>query len=285
MSTTKDKRATFAALHAQPDAFILPNPWDLGSAQMLAARGALALATTSSGFAFTLGLPDGSMTAELSLAHAAAINQAVRVPVSADLENGYADSAEGVAETVRRAVDVGLAGCCIEDLSLAGQGNQYAYDLQHSVERIAAAVEATQEARWQGFQLCARADGVMTGHYNTEEAIRRAVAFEKVGADVLYAPMLPDTGALRELCASVRKPVNALAAGSFLTLSQEEFAELGVRRISLGSSLARATHALIDKAALAMLSGNFTPMIGGMDGENVNTLLSQGIVNQRESGS
>lgn len=265
--------AEFQALHAS-GCFVIPNPWDVGSARILAALGAKALATTSSGYAFTLGLPDGAVvTRDQMLAHAADIVGATKLPVSADLENGYGDAPEIVAETVRLASETGLAGCSIEDIDLPGAG-AYAFDL--TVERIRAAVGVVRGFGFP-FMLTARADGMLTGAYGIDEAIRRLQAFESAGADVLYAPLPPDMAAQARMCASVRLPVNALAAGRFTSVSLAEFARAGARRVSVGSSLARVAHRAVHDAATAMLgSGDFTALAGGLPGGEIEKLLAAG---------
>ena len=272
MSSIQNRRDSFAALH-QEGCFILPNPWDIGSARVLAALGAKALATTSAGFAFTRGLPDGAtVTRDDMLAHAEEIVAATPLPVSADLENGYGDAPEAVAETIRRAIEAGLAGASIEDTDFAAGTS---YDRAVAIERIQAAAAAAGSA--PSFTLTARADGVMIGAYDTDEAIARLRAFEAAGANVLYAPMLPDMAAVARLCASVERPVNALCAGQFTSRSFDDFAGAGVRRISLGSSLARVTHAAIVGAARAMLgSGDFTPLSGAAKGGEIDDLLAAG---------
>ena len=182
-----EKTAAFRALHVPGDPFVLPNPWDLGSAKMLASLGAKALATTSSGHAFTLGRPDmGHVSRDEALEHAAAISGAVDIPVSGDFENGYGAQPETVAETVRLAAEAGLAGVSIEDTDLPGTG-AYAYD--HALARIEAAVEAAKAA---DIVLCARADGWMNRAYDAAEAVRRCRAFADAGAEVIYAPLVKD---------------------------------------------------------------------------------------------
>lgn len=271
------KRAEFAALHARDGAFVLPNPWDMGVARLLVGRGAKALATTSAGFAFTRGKPDGGhVTIAEAIAHAREISDATPAPVSADLEDGGGEDPDNVAETIKAAVAAGLAGCSIEDVAYGERGPK-AYGHELAAARIRAAVAASTDARKDGFQLTARADGVMTGSYDVEEAVKRLKAFEAAGADVLYAPCLPDPDALKRVCATVKKPVNALATGRFLELTQRDFASLGVRRISLGSSLARAAQAMVDRAATAMLDhGDFSLMMNGMAGEDADALLRKG---------
>ena len=247
-------------MHRPGTPFIIPNPWDMGSARMLAALGAQALATTSSGFAFTLGRPDmGHVSRDEMLAHCAAIVAATPLPVSADLENGYGEAPEAVTETVRMAAETGLVGCTIEDTALPAKG---AYDFDLALERVRAAVAATRNLGFP-FMLTARADGFMNGAYDAGEAVRRLRAYAEAGADVLYAPMLP-MAETEALCADVETPVNALAAGKFTQLSLSQFAAAGVARISVGGSLARLTHAAINDAARAMLGGgDFTALAGG----------------------
>lgn len=271
------KRSAFAALHAREGAFVIPNPWDLGSARMMAARGAEALATSSAAFAFTRGVGDGgAVSIENAIGHAKELNEGTAAPISADLENGGGDDPEQVAATVKAAVEAGLAGCSIEDVAYGAQGAS-AYGFELTVARIRAAVAASAEARADGFQLTARADGVMVGAYDMEEALKRLQAFEEAGADVLYAPDPPDPDALKKICEAVNKPVNALAAGKFLELTQRDFASLGVKRISTGSSFARKIHAEIDRIANAVLEhGDFGMMIGGIAGEDANILLEKG---------
>ncbi|MEO1197658.1 MAG: isocitrate lyase/phosphoenolpyruvate mutase family protein [Pseudomonadota bacterium] len=271
--TPTEKGETFRALH-QSGCFILPNPWDIGSARVLAALGAPALATTSAGFAFTRGLPDGGhLSRDEMLAHAEEIVAATPLPVSADLENGYADAPDAVAETVRLAAGTGLAGCSIEDTDLTNGG---AYEFDLTVERIRAAVDAARGAP-HPFTLTARADGVMVGAYDTDEAVRRLQAFEAAGADVLYAPFLPDMAAVARVCTSVSLPVNALCAGRFTRETKDAFAAAGVRRISLGSSLASITQRAIVEATKAMFeAGDFSALQSGMRGSEVAALLESG---------
>ena len=267
----KARAARFLEMHRPGAPLVILNPWDLGSARMLAALGARALATTSSGFAFTRGRADGgNVSRDAALAHAAEMAGAVSVPVSADLENGYGESPEAAAETVRLAAAAGLAGCSVEDTDLPSQG---AYSFELSAERIRAAAEA---ARRFGIVLTARADGMMTGRYGLDEAIRRLRAFEAAGADVLYAPAPPDWAGLGRICESVSAPVNALAAGDFARARLSDFARAGVARVSVGGGLARLTHAAIRDAGQSLLAGDFSPLTGGMAGEEADEMLQAG---------
>ena len=269
-----DRHKQFWELH-QSGTFVIPNPWDMGSARMMAALGAKALATTSAGFAFTLGRPDmGTTTRAENLAHAEAIISATDLPVSGDFENGFADDPDGVAETIRLAGEVGLSGCSIEDTQMVDGNPAYRFEL--AVDRIRAAVDAARALN-RPFVLCARADGVMNGVYDVDEAIRRIRAFEAAGADLLYVPVPPSIDDLKRIISSVSKPVNALAAGKVRSLSVSELTELGVRRISLGSQIARLTHRAIRDATSEMLSdGKFTKLENAMSGDEVDQLLLSG---------
>ena len=264
----------FADLHVS-GCFVLPNPWDAGSARMMAAMGAKALATSSAAHAFTLGRPDmGSVSRDEALAHAEAILAATSLPVSGDFENGFADDPDGVAQTVRLAGGVGLSGCSIEDTQMAG--GTPAYPFEQAVERIRAAVAAARALK-RPFMLCARADGVMNGTYDLAEGIHRLLAFEAVGADVLYLPVPPGRAELQAVLSAVKKPVNALAAGPLRALTVAELAAMGVRRISTGSQIARVTHAAIRDAVAAMLGpGSFVPLMQAAGGDEIDALLRRG---------
>lgn len=264
----------FEALH-QRGCFTIPNPWDLGSARVMAALGAKALATTSAGYAFTLGRPDmGHVKREEALIHAGTIVAATALPVSADLENGFGDAPDDVAETVRLAGAVGLSGCSIEDTMMEDGHPAYPFDL--AVERVAAAVDAARSLG-RPFVFCARADGVMNRTYGVEEAIHRIRAFEAVGADCLYVPLPPSMESLARIVKSVSKPVNALAAGRFAQYSKSDFEAIGVRRISVGSAIARATQKTLIDATAAMLDhGDFTPLSDAASGKAVDFMLQAG---------
>jgi 2-methylisocitrate lyase-like PEP mutase family enzyme len=271
------RHTAFFDLH-QSGCFVIPNPWDAGSARMMAALGAKALATTSAGFAFTLGRPDmGHVSRDEMLAHAQDIIAATDLPVSGDFENGFADDPDEVAQTVRLAGEIGLSGCSIEDTMMTPGNPSYSFDL--AIERIKAAAAAAR-ALGRPFVLCARADGVMNGTYDSDEAIRRAQAFEAAGADLLYAPLLPDLAALGKFVKSLKKPVNALAAGAAQKASVADIATLGVRRISVGSMVARLTHAAIRDSVRGMLDGgSFASFNTVMSGSDVDALLELGAGN------
>jgi len=238
------KVAVFRALHARPGAFVIPNPWDIGSARIFAGLGFEALATTSAGAAFAMGLMDGALGRDAILANAGAIAAATDLPVNADLENCFADAPEAAAETIRRAAAAGLAGGSIED----ADATLAIYPFDQAVERVAAAVEAAREAP-AGFVLTARAENFLRGRPDLDDTIRRLQAFEKAGADVLYAPGLPDFDAIRTVCAAVSRPVNVLANTRIPGLSVAVLAELGAKRISLGGTLSRTILGSLVRAA------------------------------------
>lgn len=260
----------FRALHRPGEPFILANAWDLGSAKMLTALGAEAIATSSAAHAFTLGRADGQVSRDEALAHASDLVSAVNVPVSGDFENGFGEAPDMVAETVRLSGEAGLVGISIEDTAFPDT----VYDFDLAVERIRAAADAAR-ALPQDFVLVARADGVMNGHYDIDEALRRIRAFDLAGADCLYVPMTKTADDIARVCAATSKPVNAIAAGPYTGLSRTDFAGLGVARISLGSALARVTHRAISDAAKAMFEqGDFSPLGHGISGDVIDGLLS-----------
>lgn len=270
--TREEKVRGFRALHRPGEPLVMPNPWDLGSARMLAALGAKALATTSSGHAFTLGRPDmGHVGRDEALEHAAAIAAAVAVPVNGDLENLYAREPDRAAETVHLAAEAGLAGCSIEDTDLPGSD---AYPFELAVERVRVAVAA---ARAADIVLTARADGCLTRAYDADEAVRRCRAFAEAGADVIYAPLAP-MEAQAELC-RIGTPVNLLAAGKFAEGTVADYAAIGVARISIGGALARVTHKVILEAGKAMLErGDLSPLTNTVGASVVDPLLAKGAV-------
>jgi 2-methylisocitrate lyase-like PEP mutase family enzyme len=216
---------------------VIPNPWDAGSARILAGLGFQALATSSGATAGVLGRRDGQVTRDEALSYARAIVEATDLPVSADLEKGFGDAPDVVAETVRLAAEVGLVGCSIEDAS--GDPNRLLYDLDTATERIAAAVAAARSLPFP-FTLTARTENFLRGNPSLEDTISRLRAFEQTGADVLMAPGLPDLDAVRAVCAAVSKPVNFMAGIRGRSFTVDELAAAGVRRISLAGSLYRA---------------------------------------------
>jgi 2-methylisocitrate lyase-like PEP mutase family enzyme len=232
-----DKAVRFRALHQGPGAFVIPNPWDGASARILAALGFQALATSSSACAGTLGRRDGTVTREEALAHADAVVRATDLPVSADLEKGFGDAPETAADTIRLAAAYGLVGGSIEDAS--GNKDKPLYDMAHAVERVTAAVEAARELPFP-FTLTARAENFLRGNPDLDDTIKRLQAFETAGADVLFAPGLPDLAAVRAVCAAVSKPFNFMVSARGRSFSVAELEAAGVKRISLAGSLYRA---------------------------------------------
>lgn len=240
----------FKALHERDGAFVIPNPWDAGSARLLASLGFEALATTSAGLAFSLGRPDAEacMSLDETLANAQGIVDASALPVAADLENGFSDMPQGCAETILRAAGAGLVGGSIEDAS--GHAESPIYDFGLAVERVRAAVEAARSLPFH-FTLCARAENLLHGRLDLDDTIKRLQAFAEVGADVLYAPGLRSVDEIRAVVQAVApKPVNVLMGMSGVPLSVNQLQDLGVRRISVGSSLARAAFGALQRAAL-----------------------------------
>ena len=233
----QEKAARFRALHEGADIFVIPNPWDVGSARVLAGLGFQALATSSAASACAMGRRDGSLTRDEALAHAHSIAAATDLPVSADLERGFGDAPDVVAETVRLAAEAGLVGCTIEDTT--GRPESPLYDTGLAVERIAAAAEAARALPFP-FLLTARAHNLMYAGASLDDTISRLLAFEKAGADVLFAPGLPDLAAVRAVCKEVSKPFNFMAGIKGRSFSVDELAAAGVKRISLASSLYRA---------------------------------------------
>ena len=244
---TKGER--FRALHARPGAFVIPNPWDAGTARILASLGFEALTTTSAGLAFVLGRRDGAgeVTREETLANAKAIADATDLPVAADLENGFGHAPEAAAETIRLAGEVaGLVGGSIEDAT--GDPRRPIYDFQHAVERVAAAATAARALPFP-FVLVGRAENFLHDRPDLDDTIRRLQAFAAAGADALFAPGLTRAEDIRTVCASVRKPVNVVMGLKSASFSVAELAALGVRRISVGSALSRAALGAFVQAA------------------------------------
>jgi 2-methylisocitrate lyase-like PEP mutase family enzyme len=249
MKTQVEKAEAFAALHAREGAFVIPNPWDIGSARLLAGLGFEALATTSSGFAHALGRLDGEVSRDQVFDHCRALCAATEVPVSADLENGFGHTPEAVAESILRVAETGVAGASIEDYTGDPDAPLYAFDL--AVERVQAAVEAARSLGFP-FVLTARAEALLRGGAGFDDTLRRLQAFEAVGADVLYAPGLKTLDEVRTLTSAVGRPVNVLAP-PLAGVTVAELADAGVRRISVGGALARAAIATLLRAGGQML--------------------------------
>ena len=247
-----EKAADFRALH-EGETFIIPNPWDAGSAKVLAALGFKALATTSGGFAFTLGRPDGNVTLDEVVDHVRVIDRSTSLPVSVDLENGYGPEPEDAAVAISRAAEAGAVGGSIEDYDPSGE----IYGLEHAAERIAAASEAARRLSFP-FTLTGRAENHIRGNPDLDDTIARLQAYDRAGADVLYAPGLRNPDDIRAVCEATSKPVNVLAHRGLTT---SEIADAGGRRISVGSALAWVAAAAMAAAAEAMRdAGDFSPL-------------------------
>lgn len=244
MGGQAEKAKRFLDLHSGERPLLLPNPWDTGSAKLLASLGFEALATTSGGFAATLGRRDKSVTREEAIAHAAQIVVATDLPVSADLENAFADEPEGVAQTIRLAIDAGLAGCSVEDFS--GREDDPIYEIGLAAERVAAAVEAANSGPVH-LVLTARAENFLHGRKGLSDTIARLQAYEKAGADVLFAPGLVEAEDIRAVVSSVERPVNVVVRPGMPTVS--ELAEIGVSRVSVGAAFTFAALGAVVEAA------------------------------------
>lgn len=249
MTTQLEKAQTFRDLHRRNHAFVLPNPWNPGTARLLAQLGFEALATTSAGYAFSRGLLDGAVGRDAMLAHVAEIAAATDLPVSGDLENGYGHAPELAAETIRMAAERGLVGGSIEDAS--GDASAPIYEIGHAAERIRAAAEAAHSLPFP-FLLCARAENYLHRRPDLKNTIERLQAYQEAGADVLYAPGLTTSEEISAVVRAVDRPVNVLAGMPGLTLSLEDLSALGVRRLSTGSALARAALSAFLNAAHEM---------------------------------
>src|SRR5437868_3499182 len=249
-----DKGKIFRDLHAST--FVMPNPWDPGTTKLLASFGFKALATTSAGFAFSRGLPDGAVTFEQMIHHCREVTAATSLPVSADLEKGKGDSAEQAAETIFAAQAAGLAGCSIEDHT--GDPDNPIYDFSHAVERVAAAAEAARALK-HDFVFTARAENFLWGKKDLDDTIKRLQAFEKAGADVLYAPGVRDLAAIRAVTSAVSRPVNVVMSAADPSLTLAQLAEAGVKRVSVGGALSRLALAAFLRGAREMRDkGGFT---------------------------
>lgn len=266
--------AKFRSLHNAGNLLVLPNPWDLGSAMMFKGMGYQALATTSLGMAFSLGQQEGSLSIEQMMEQAVAIQNITGLPVTVDLENGGADDPEGVAEAIRRCVEIGLTGASIEDFT--GDMKQPIYEFSLASDRIQAAAEAAHKID-PDFILTARSENFSYGRPDLDDTIMRLQAFERCGADVLYAPEVTELTDLKTLCSAVNLPVNVVVGLRTKGFTTQNLTEVGVRRVSLGSTLARAAYG----AAIAALqqnleSGSFELGENAMDYASVNQLLEAG---------
>ena len=257
MATTQsDKATTFRALHQGPGAFLIANAWDAGSARILAGLGFPALATSSGAKAGVLGKRDGKVTREEALANARAIVDATDLPVSADLEKGFGDAPSAAAETIRLAAGVGLVGGSIEDAT--GDASKPIYDFALAVERVQAAVEVARSLPFR-FALTARAENLLHGRLDLDDTIKRLQAFEKAGADVLYAPGVRDLAAIRAVTSAVSRPVNVVMSAADPSLTLAQLAQAGVKRVSVGGALSRLALAAFLHGAREMRDkGGFT---------------------------
>ncbi len=236
MMRQRQKGEAFRALHHRSEAFVIPNPWDAGTARLLAKLGFESLATTSAGFAFSIGEQDGAVGRERMMAHVATLAAATELPVSADLENGFGDAPAMAAETIRMAAEAGAVGGSIEDAT--GRAEEPIYERAHAVERVRAAAEAARALEFP-FTLTARAENYLVGRPDLKDTIERLQAYQEAGADVLYAPGIGSREDIAEVVRSVDRPVNVLAGLQGVTLTVAELSALGVRRISVGSALSR----------------------------------------------
>ncbi|MBM3952965.1 MAG: isocitrate lyase/phosphoenolpyruvate mutase family protein [Rhodospirillales bacterium] len=276
MPTQPEKALAFRALHQRPGVFVLPNPWDAGSAKLLAHIGFEALATTSLGFAAALGKVDGTgaVSRADTLANCRAVAEATDLPVNADLENCFADDPRAAAETIRLAAEAGVVGGSIEDAT--GDARKPIYDFDHAVERVAAAVEVARTLPFP-FTLTARAENFLHGRPDLDDTIRRLQAFEKAGADVLYAPGLKDLAAIRRVVASVTKPVNVLMASADPSLTVRDLGDAGVKRISTGSALARLALGAFMRGARALKeNGGFAWIADAVPSRDLKDVFGRG---------
>jgi len=254
--TQAEKAQAFRALHQRAGAFIIPNPWDVGSARLLAHLGFEALATTSMGYAFSLGRRDNTLDREQVLAHSRDISSATELPVSADLENGFGDSPAIAAETIKLAAAAGVIGGSIEDAT--GRADHPIYEIEHAVERVRAAVEAARSLSFP-FTLTARAENYLHARPDLKDTILRLQAYQAAGADVLYAPGLATKDDIAAVVSAVDRPVNVVMGLKGVQLSLAELSALGVKRVSVGSALSRAALGAFLRAAREMREhGTFT---------------------------
>ncbi len=256
MPTQAEKGKLFHALHSRDRAFIIPNPWDVGTARLLAHLGFEALATTSAGYAFSVGRADNSIGREETLAHAAAIANATDLPVSADLENCFGDAPEVVAETIKLAAQTGIVGGSVEDVN--GRATPVVYEIAHAADRVRAAAEVVRALPFR-FTLTARAENYLVGKPDLRDTIKRLQAFQEAGADVLYAPGLTTKEDIASVVRSVDRPVNVIMGLQGVQLTLADLSAMGVKRISVGSALSRAALGAFLRAAQEMRDhGTFT---------------------------
>lgn len=274
MNVSQDEKARiFAELHGGRETFLIPNPWDAGTAKLLTQLGFKALTTTSAGLAYALGKPDGAASREETLQNAKAIVDATHLPVAADLENGFADEPQAVAETILLAArEAGLVGGSIEDATK--DPSTPIYEIDFAVARVKAAARAAHSLPFP-FMLVARAENYLHGRKDLQDTIVRLQAYEAAGADVLYAPGITGAEDIRAVCSALQKPVNVLMGVFGDAMSLADLQALGVRRISVGSTLARAALGEARRACLEMLErGTFTFGAGAIPGGELNALMA-----------
>jgi 2-methylisocitrate lyase-like PEP mutase family enzyme len=268
-----DKANKFRALHEAPGSFVIPNPWDGGSARVLAGLGFEALATSSGAKAGVLGKRDGKVSREEALANARQIVEACDLPVAADLEKGFGDAPDAAAETIRQAAGIGLVGGSIEDAT--GDKDKPLYDVEEAAARIAAAVKAARALPFP-FVLTARAEGFLRGRADLDDVIKRLKAYEAAGADVLFAPGLPDLAAVKKVCSSIGKPFNFMVGIKGRSFSRAELEAAGVKRISLATSLYRAAMTgLVNAAKEVKDKGTFTYLDTSIPTPDLNAFMKE----------
>lgn len=273
MTSQAEKAAAFRALHARDEAFVIPNPWDAGSARLLAGLGFEALATTSGGFALSRGQRDYGVGREAMMGHLAQVTAATDLPVSADLENGFGDAPEAAAETIRLAAAAGVVGGSIEDATT--RDDDPIYGIEAAAERVRAAAEAARALPFP-FTLTGRAENYLHGRRDLADTIRRLQAYQEAGADVLYAPGLVDLEEIATVVRAVDRPVNVLAAVAGFTADAAQLSRVGVRRISIGGALARAAYGAMVEAAREMREGGFGFLGRTMPTAQLTALLPDG---------
>jgi 2-methylisocitrate lyase-like PEP mutase family enzyme len=272
MTTQSEKAQLFRSYHTAGEAFIIPNPWDIGSARLLALAGFKALATSSAGYAFSRGLPDNAIGRAQMMVHLGEIAGATALPVSADLENGFGDAPEDCAETIAQAAAAGVVGGSIEDAT--GRADEPVYPFEAAVERVRAAVVAARALPFP-FTLTARSENYLVGRPDLDDTIRRLQAYQQAGADVLYAPGLKTREEIAAVVGALERPVNVLMGLQGVLLSFDELRALGVRRVSVGGSLARAALGAFLRAAHEMRDhGTFSYTKDAVSGNEINQLFS-----------
>jgi 2-methylisocitrate lyase-like PEP mutase family enzyme len=275
MRTQAERARAFRTLHERPGIFVMPNPWDAGTAKLFASLGFEALATTSFGLANALGRVDGALAVsrEELIANCREIAQAIDLPVNADLENGYADEPKKAAEIIRTAAAAGVVGGSIEDAT--GREDKPIYDFNLAVERVAAAAEIAHSLPFP-FTFTARAENFLHGRRDLDDTVRRLQAFAKAGADVLYAPGLRDLATIRQVVAAVTKPLNVVMSAADPDLTTQQLAEAGVKRISVGGTLSRLAYAAVRDAALAMRDqGSYQWVRNAMPSKDLKAILEK----------